>query len=157
MRSYEGLEFTDMWKHLHHECIVTLRENAWANKTSLTPPPFLKCLYLARKVSGRDLCVSDIDLVSFYDFSMRFWSCSVSVVSFVFLHLIHIYFILMQYISFNIFTITPGWFKYNFRRRQSKNFHHFEFNKLSIIELTMKQWDTFYPHLRWLFPKTSKK
>jgi hypothetical protein len=38
-------------KHLH-DSIILLRGEVWANKTSLTPPFLLKCLYQARKVNG---------------------------------------------------------------------------------------------------------
>jgi hypothetical protein len=56
----------------------------WAHKTSLTP--LLSTFQVpleASKVRGHVfLCVSGIHLAPFYDFSIRFWICSKSMVFF---------------------------------------------------------------------------
>jgi hypothetical protein len=65
-----------------HDRIISLRGGeVCVHKTSLTPATFhwSACTKPGQKVSMY-LCVRGIDFVSFYDFDIWFWKCSVSVV-----------------------------------------------------------------------------
>jgi len=65
--------------------LMSLRGEVWAHKTSFTPPLYyLSACTKTEKWSVMYLCVRVIDFDSFYDFDIRFWNCSDSVVFFVF-------------------------------------------------------------------------
>ena len=55
-----------------YDYIISLREEVWTHKTSLTLPLFIKYLYQARKVS---MFVVSIYL-GYYGFTIRFLNCS---------------------------------------------------------------------------------
>lgn len=48
---YEGRHFTLIWKHLH-DSINFVRGEVLSDKTTLTPPFLLNCLYQAMRMSG---------------------------------------------------------------------------------------------------------
>ena len=78
---YGGSNFMQCGNHLH-ERIISLQEEIWAYKTSLTPP----LCFIEVPVSSQImyLCVVGINFVSFYNYAIVFCNCSGSVVHFVF-------------------------------------------------------------------------
>jgi hypothetical protein len=78
---YGGSNFMQCGKHLH-ERIISLQEEIWAHKTSLTP----SLCFIEVPVSSQImyLCVVGINFASFYNYAIVFWNCSDSVVHFVF-------------------------------------------------------------------------
>ena len=71
-------------KHFH-DSTISLRWEFWSHKTSLTQIFFYWSVYnKPGEWEVMYLCVRGFNFASFYNFSIRFWNCSDSVVFFVY-------------------------------------------------------------------------
>ena len=70
--------------HVENTCIIFLRGEVWAHKTSLTCHFLLKCLYQARKVNSYVCGTMYQIFLCFYGYFIGFWNYSDRVVFFVF-------------------------------------------------------------------------
>jgi hypothetical protein len=70
------------WKHLHDR-ITSLSREVCGCKTSIALPLFIEVSVLSLESEWSYMCVAEVSIAYFYDFSLGFFNCSDSVVFFV--------------------------------------------------------------------------
>ena len=98
-------------RKLLFDCVISLRGNVWANKTSLTCPFLLKYLFQPQKVRGDVyVCVRVIEFASSNDFAVGFCICSGSIFYYITHFMcIHIFGRNSQYNGLIISPIVTNW------------------------------------------------